>query len=77
MKNFLLIFQGLYSEVSGPTFPYLKERSDSNFEQISHAQNLKIITDFVWLNLLNFHHRFYIDWKLFIPVTDFVAIETF
>ena len=37
MKNFLLISQGLYSEVSGPTLPYLKERSDSNFEQISRA----------------------------------------
>ena len=37
METASFSFQGLYSEVSGPTLPYLKERSDSNFEQISRA----------------------------------------
>ena len=31
------MIQGMYSEITGPTLPYLKQRVDSNYEQIGRA----------------------------------------
>ena len=31
------MFQGLYSEITGPTLPYLKRRVNSNYEEIARA----------------------------------------
>ena len=37
IKGIYFVIQGMYSEITGPTLPYLKQRVDSNYEQIGRA----------------------------------------